>query len=82
MTAPATEISIIREGKSEKCGCPEREAMICGFWCIIHYEPDGSIDVFMDCGEWDADLRLEGCRDLDDATERTRQYIMALPVEA
>ena len=56
--------------------------MICGFWCIIHYEPDGSIDVFMDCGEWDADLRLEGCRDLDDATERTRQYIMALPVEA
>lgn len=37
----------------EECGCPVEEWVVCGVSLQIHFEPDGSLEVFADTGDWD-----------------------------
>lgn len=34
------------------CGCPEETYVFKGIDLIVHYEPDGTADAFMDGGDW------------------------------
>lgn len=43
----------------EDCGCPIEEWVVCGVTLQIHFEPDGSMEVFADTGEWDCEVTLK-----------------------
>lgn len=43
------------------CGCPEEEYRFAGVDLIVHYEPDGTADAFMDWGDdGEAETTVEG----------------------
>lgn len=43
------------------CGCPEEEYLFNGVDLIVHYEPDGTADAFMDFGDdGEAETTVEG----------------------
>lgn len=43
------------------CGCPEETYLFNGIDLIVHYEPDGTADAFMDGGDWgECETSIEG----------------------
>jgi len=42
----------------DDCGCPVEEWTVCGVTMQIHFEPDGSMEVYADTGDWDATFPL------------------------
>ena len=42
----------------EDCGCPVEEWVVCGVSMLIHFEPDGSMEVFADTGDWEHTFAL------------------------
>ena len=42
----------------EECGCPVEDWVVCGITLSIHFEPDGSMEVFADTGDWDRTFAL------------------------
>lgn len=59
------EFTGVEEGD---CGCAEETFIVNGIDLVVHYEPDGRADAFMDGGDWgeaDATFKLghpEACR--------------------
>jgi hypothetical protein len=43
----------------EECGCPVEEWTVCGITMQIHFEPDGSLEVYADTGDWDMNVPLK-----------------------
>ncbi len=41
------------------CGCPVEEWVYCGITLTIHFEPDGSLEVFADTGDWQQEVALQ-----------------------
>lgn len=37
-----------------ECGCPVEEWIVSGLELQLHLAPDGSMETFVDAGEWDA----------------------------
>lgn len=43
------------------CGCPEETYIVNGINLIVHYEPDGTADAFLDGGDWgEVETTVEG----------------------
>lgn len=47
------------EARVGSCGCPEERYTFRGVELIIHFEPDGSVDGFLDPGDETADWITE-----------------------
>lgn len=44
-----------------ECGCPEETYIFDGIDLVVHYEPDGTADAFMDGGDWgECETSVEG----------------------
>lgn len=57
MQKPEQVISVTRGD----CGCPEEHYIFNGIDLIVHYEPDGTADAFMDGGDWgECETSIEG----------------------
>lgn len=41
------------------CGCPVEELVIWPFEVLIHLEPDGTGDIWLDNGDWETELNVE-----------------------
>ncbi|WP_374600504.1 hypothetical protein [Brevundimonas sp.] len=60
MARPAGRAELI-ECRVGDCGCPEEEYLFDGINLIVHFEPDGSADAFMDGGDWgECETTVEG----------------------
>lgn len=42
----------------EECGCPVEEWVCCGVNLQLHYEPNGSMEVFAHNGDWEHEFAL------------------------
>ena len=42
----------------EECGCPVEEWVCCGVNLQLHYEPDGTMEVFASNGDWEHEFAL------------------------
>jgi hypothetical protein len=52
-----------------ECDCPLIHLHVDGVCLEVHYEPDGSVHVLSDAGDWQDETTLLGCRDLADARD-------------
>jgi hypothetical protein len=43
----------------EDCGCPVEEWVVNNISLMIHFEPDGTLEVFADTGDWDINVPLK-----------------------
>lgn len=59
LTAAFTEIIFGRAYPDEDCGCPVEEWVVNGISLTIHFEPDGTLEVFADTGDWDLTFPLK-----------------------
>ena len=64
----------------QDCGCPVEEWVLCGICLMIHFEPDGKMEVFADAGEWDATFDLAAVT-METAREEAFEWVRALPSE-
>lgn len=64
----------------EDCGCPVEEWTVCGVSMIIHFEDDGSLEVFADTGEWETTFPLKAT-DMQAAREEAFAWARSLPSE-
>lgn len=65
----------------EECGCPVEEWVYGGINLQLHFEPDGSLEIFADCGEWDCEVALKATT-IEDARREAFAWVDALPREA
>lgn len=43
------------------CGCPEERYLFNGIDLVVHFDPDGTADAFMDGGDWgEVETSVEG----------------------
>jgi hypothetical protein len=52
-----------------ECDCPMRHMHVDGVCLEVHYEPDGSVHVLADAGDWQDETSL-AAPDLDDACQQ------------
>ena len=64
----------------DECGCPVEEWVHCAVGLLIHYEPDGSLEVVADAGDWEHTLALKAA-DMDAARREAFAWVEALPTE-
>lgn len=64
----------------EDCGCPVEEWIVCGVSMTIHFEPDGSMEVFADTGDWEHTFPL-AATDLSDGRAEAFAWARGLPTE-
>ena len=64
----------------EDCGCPVEEWCYGGLWLMLHHEPDGSLEMFVDAGEWECEVALAGAS-IEDARAQAFAWVDALPRE-
>lgn len=64
----------------EECGCPVEEWIYCGITLSIHFEADGSLDVYADTGDWDRDFTLRA-KTLDEGRIEAWAWVDSLPTE-
>lgn len=64
----------------EDCGCPVEEWVVCGISMMIHFEPDGSLEVYADSGDWDTTFALQA-KNMSDAREEAFTWARSLPAE-
>jgi|GEM_PF-5631188 len=62
------------------CGCPVEEWVYRGLNFIIHFEYDGSMEAFVDAGDWDFSLALKAST-MEGARQEAFAWADALPVE-
>lgn len=55
-TAP---IELLARVPSEECGCPEELWRIDGLLILMHFEADGSSELFLDAGDWELETRID-----------------------
>lgn len=76
---PMNSYATLKERRSStECGCPEEEWEIGMFNVIIHLEPDGRGDIFIDCGDWEDDRRVE-CSGIDDLRKQAAEWVRSIP---
>lgn len=64
----------------EDCGCSVEHWLFRGIDLTIHFEADGTMEVFADTGAWDHDFALTATT-MAAAREETFAWVRALPVE-
>lgn len=69
---------LLDQRKSDECGCPEEEWAIGVFNVIIHIEPDCRGDIFIDCGEWADDRRVD-CVGIEDLRRQASEWVYSIP---
>lgn len=62
----------------EECGCPVEEWIVHGVDVTLHFEADGTMEAYLDAGDWDLNLPLFAAT-MEDAREQTFTYIEKLP---
>lgn len=62
------------------CGCPIEEWLLSGVSLLLHFEPDGSMELFADAGEWDCEVALKASN-MEAAREEAFAWVRALPTE-
>lgn len=65
----------------EDCGCPVEEWVCAGVSLQLHYEPDGTMEVFADNGDWECELKLRATT-MGEAREEAFAWARGLPQEA
>ena len=61
-------------GPMQDCGCPWEKWQFRGIILDLHFESDGSCDVYADAGDWDQSLTV-------DDRQKAFDYVDALPME-
>ena len=74
------DVILERAYPDEDCGCPVEEWICCGVTMVIHYEPDGSMEVFADTGDWEHAFALKATT-MEAAREEAFGWARALPTE-
>lgn len=69
-----------RAYRDEDCGCPVEDWIVRGVSLSIHFEEDGSMEVFADTGDWDANVPLSATT-MQGARDEAFAWVMALPAE-
>jgi hypothetical protein len=64
----------------EDCGCPVEEWVANGVCLMIHFEPDGTMEVFADTGDWDHTFSLSATT-MEAARTEAFAWANALPCE-
>ncbi len=64
----------------EDCGCPVEEWVYGGISLTIHFEEDGKIEIFADCGDWDREFDVEAAT-IEAARAEAFAWVDALPKE-
>jgi len=70
----------VRSYPDEDCGCPVEEWHLLGVDLILHFEPDGSMEVFADTGDWDHNFPLKAST-MEEARTEAFAWVAALPCE-
>jgi hypothetical protein len=71
-------VRILERRNSQDCGCPEEHIEIHGFAeAILHMEPDGSGEAFIDFGDTQEEKEFQ-CTDIDDLRRKVVDYITSL----
>lgn len=65
----------------EDCGCPVEEWVVAGVSLSIHFEPDGTMEVFADNGDWDHTFALQATT-MDAARIEAFAWANSLPGES
>lgn len=63
----------------EDCGCPVEEWIVCGITMQIHFEADGSMEVFADTGDWDYTFPLKAT-DMSTGRNEAFAWARSLPI--
>lgn len=71
---------LLRAYPDEDCGCPVEEWLCGGVELILHFEPDGSMEMFADGGEWDTNVSLKATN-MEAARAEAFAWVNALPVQ-
>lgn len=69
---------LLTRRQSGECGCPEEEWLIGMFNVIIHIEPDGRGDIFVDCGDWQSERTVE-CDGIESLRSKAANWIYSIP---
>jgi len=69
-----------RSYPDEDCGCPVEEWIYCGVDLLLHFEADGTMELFADTGDWEATVPLTATT-MEAAREEAFAWVRALPVE-
>lgn len=75
-----TTARLIDARLSDGCGCPEEDWIIDFIDVTIHIEPDGSGEIFVDAGDWQAELTV-ACAGIEELRSKAIEYIQSLPKE-
>lgn len=71
---------LVNAYSDEDCGCPVEEWALRGIELSVHFETDGSLEVFADAGEWQREIPLKAAT-MDAAREEAFAWVRALPAE-
>lgn len=75
-----SDARFIRAYPAEDCGCPVEEWDCLGVELILHFEADGTMEVFADFGESDVNLALSATT-MEAARAEAFTWVRSLPVE-
>jgi hypothetical protein len=64
----------------EECGCPVEDWTVNGVTLSIHFEPDGSLEIFADTGDWDQTIPLTAT-DMSEGRREAFAWARALPFD-
>ncbi len=64
----------------EECGCPVEEWVANGVCLTLHFEPDGTMEVYADTGDWDQIVPLKATT-MEAARAEAFAWAYALPNE-
>ena len=70
----------LRVYRSSNCGCMEATGVISMFEVLVHVDPGGQGEAFVDAGDWQ-DVLFFDCRGIYDLLCQTGNYLRALPQE-
>jgi hypothetical protein len=65
---------------SEDCGCPVEDWVYRSVCLQLHFEPDGSLEVFADTGDWQEEVALKATT-MESARAEAFAWVDRLPVE-
>lgn len=65
---------------SEECGCPEEVWQIDGIEAVIHFEANGSSEMFLFCGDWEGE-RSVLCQGMPDLRAALFAWVAELSVD-
>lgn len=66
--------------RDEECGCPVEDWVVNGVTLSIHFEADGSMEVFADTGDWDRTFPL-AATDMSAGRREAFAWARALPLD-